>query len=76
MEELNVPTLILWGEADQYLPVEQLSIFEDLMPGAKTQVFGKCGHALHEECAERVNRAISQFLFDTSTTKDTSLGVL
>lgn len=62
MGEVKVPTLILWGKADQYLAVEQLAQFKASMPNVRTQILDGCGHSLHEECAERVNKLLISFL--------------
>lgn len=62
MRGMRVPTLILWGEKDQYLPVEQLTELKARMPNVRAQVLDQCGHALQEECADRVNRIVAEFL--------------
>lgn len=62
MKEASMPTLILWGIEDQYLPVTQLKQFKSGMPHAQTQVLDGCGHSLHEECTARVNDLLVRFL--------------
>lgn len=62
MGGVKVPTLILWGKEDQYLGVEQLAQFKSSMPNVRTQILDGCGHALQEECAERVNELLIRYL--------------
>ena len=56
-DRIDVPTLLLWGEHDQYLPAVYAEHWASLIPGARSVVFGACGHAPQVEkptafCAE------------------------
>jgi pyruvate dehydrogenase E2 component (dihydrolipoamide acetyltransferase) len=56
--ELAMPVQVIWGEADQVLPVGQA---EGLPEGFEIQRFAAAGHIAHMEKAAEVNAAIRQF---------------
>jgi haloalkane dehalogenase len=55
---LGVPTLVLWGQADEYLPVDYASRFADGIPGSELVLLEGVRHFLFEDepgrCAEEV----------------------
>jgi len=59
---LGQPTLILWGEQDQLIPLEAGKKFKDLIRGSRLVVFEKCGHAPQDEMPERFAKEVSEFL--------------
>lgn len=61
---ITVPTLVLWGEEDKVLPVEQAYIAEKILPNATLHIFKKCGHMPQIECAEEFNDLVINFLSD------------
>ena len=46
---LDMPTLILWGKDDSWIPVAQGYALEKAIPGSKLVVFDKAGHVPMEE---------------------------
>ncbi|MGE4106304.1 MAG: alpha/beta fold hydrolase [Bacteriovoracia bacterium] len=60
LSQLRVPTMILWGEADRIIPLEQGRIFKDLVPGAVFQSIAECGHLPQKECPQVVIQALHQ----------------
>ena len=62
MPQITIPTLVIWGKYDQYLDVSLAERFKKIMPNAEVVVLDKCGHSAHEECPDRVNKLISDFL--------------
>lgn len=44
LHRIDVPTLIVWGENDEVLPVAMQAEFLRLIPRAKTIVLPQCGH--------------------------------
>lgn len=54
LHRLAMPTLILWGEADRIIPVEQAAVWSNLIPNATVKTFAKTGHLLIDERAEVV----------------------
>jgi pimeloyl-ACP methyl ester carboxylesterase len=49
IRDLAVPTLILWGEADTFIPVAHAARFRDDIPGARLLVYPGVGHVPMEE---------------------------
>ena len=44
LHRIDVPTLLLWGEADRLYPKEYAEAFRRLIPGSRAVVFPECGH--------------------------------
>jgi pimeloyl-ACP methyl ester carboxylesterase len=62
LPEVDVPTLLLYGDADQRSPV---SVGEDLharMPGSKLVVLHGPGHVVNVEAPERFDEEVRRFL--------------
>jgi len=59
---IHAPTLILWGENDRIIPVEQAWIGEKLLPDARVYIFNNCGHMPQIECADEFNARVLDFL--------------
>ena len=62
LARLGVPTLILWGEHDDYAPVAGAHRFAREIPHAELVVLEDAGHFLQEDAPERVAREIGRFL--------------
>lgn len=62
MPQIKIPTLVIWGEYDQYLDVSLANRFKKTMPNAEVVIIDKCGHSAHEEHPGKVNKLISDFL--------------
>ena len=60
--EISVPTLILWGEEDQLIPVSSAAFFEARIPGATAIIYPGVGHLPMEEVPAEVARDIDAFL--------------
>lgn len=50
---LQIPTLILWGEEDNLIPVRSANWFADAIPGSRLIIYPKVGHVPMEEIAEQ-----------------------
>jgi pimeloyl-ACP methyl ester carboxylesterase len=59
---LRAPTLIVWGEADQLLPVTHAHTAHALIPGARLEIFPQCGHMPNMEDPDAFNRLVIEFL--------------
>ena len=62
LAELGVPTLILWGEQDEYLARDYASRFAREIPGAKLVLLGGVRHFLFEDEPERCAQEVIDFL--------------
>jgi pimeloyl-ACP methyl ester carboxylesterase len=59
---MNVPTLLLWGEDDQFAPVASARRFKRDMPHAELVVLEGVGHFLQEDAPDRVATELARFL--------------
>jgi haloalkane dehalogenase len=59
---LEVPTLILWGQQDEYLPLDYASRFAEQIPGSKLVLLEGVRHFLFEDEPERCGREVIAFL--------------
>lgn len=48
-ERLDMPTLILWGKEDTWIPISKAYLLEKLIPEAKLKIFENAGHIPMEE---------------------------
>lgn len=55
-------TLLLWGEADQIVPLAVAHYLHRHLPDARLEVIPRAGHLVLEEQPERANEAILRFL--------------
>ncbi len=60
--EITAPTMVLWGEEDQLIPVAHAERFRGALPDAKIIVYPDAGHNPHAEVPELVNRDIIDFV--------------
>ncbi len=59
---LEVPTLILWGQRDEYLPVDYASRFAREIPGSKLVLLEDVRHFLFDDEPERCAQEVIDFL--------------
>jgi haloalkane dehalogenase len=59
---LEVPTLILWAQQDEYLPLDYASRFAEQIPGSKLVLLEGVRHFLFEDEPERCGREVIAFL--------------
>ena len=64
LAQLGVPTLLLWGENDDYAPVSGAHRFQKEIPQAELVVVEGAGHFVMEDEPERVGSEIAGFLAD------------
>jgi pimeloyl-ACP methyl ester carboxylesterase len=63
LEEIEVPTLIVWGRNDRVVPVPAALSYEKLIgDNAELAIFDHCGHVPQIERPERFNRLLEGFL--------------
>jgi non-heme chloroperoxidase len=68
LREIDVPTLILWGERDPLFPREEQERLAEAIPGASLKVYPDTGHAVHWDRPEWVARDLEEFMKDTRPT--------
>lgn len=59
---IRTPTLIVWGDEDEVIPVRNGKWLHDEIPGSRLLIFPRCGHCPHMEYPQETLRAILEFL--------------
>jgi pimeloyl-ACP methyl ester carboxylesterase len=62
LKRLDVPTLIIWGAKDRWVPVADGFRFQNDIKGAKLAIFENLGHAPMEENPKATAAAVAEFL--------------
>lgn len=62
LERLEVPTLVLWGEEDAFIPSELAERFGDVLPMASVALLPGCSHFLPEEAPETIGPLMFEYL--------------
>lgn len=60
--KIAIPSLILWGEEDQWIPVEKGEILHRLIPDSRLQIIPDSGHLVIEEAPDILVEAILAFV--------------
>jgi pimeloyl-ACP methyl ester carboxylesterase len=58
---IQQPTLLLWGENDQEIPLADGERLHEEIPGSRLIVFLNCGHLPHEEYPEAFTNVVIDF---------------
>jgi pimeloyl-ACP methyl ester carboxylesterase len=58
----EVPTLLVWGEEDEVVPVAEAERLQDRIPTAALAVLPGCGHLVAEDAAPTVATLLVEFL--------------
>lgn len=58
---LTQPTLLLWGDTDREVPLQDGERLHEAIPGSRLIVFRYCGHLPHEEYPEHFTQVVSEF---------------
>ncbi len=61
----EVPTLIIWGDADPIIPVEHARAAHASIPGSRLEIFEGVGHYPHCEAPERFVEVLTDFIETT-----------
>lgn len=62
LNALDVPTLILWGAKDRWIPPAHAAEFTRRIPGARSIMYDGLGHIPMEEAPQRVLQDLHAFL--------------
>jgi pimeloyl-ACP methyl ester carboxylesterase len=67
LEEIEVPTLIVWGRQDRVVPVPAAFAYQQRIgENAELIIFDRCGHVPQIERPVRFNRVLEEFLSGNS----------
>lgn len=72
LPRLQMPILLLWGKQDRMVPPQLAPIFARMNPKIELIEMEQAGHCLHDECPQRFNPLILQWLalhFDLPQTR-------
>lgn len=58
---IKLPTLLLWGDRDPEVPLENGRRLHDRIEDSRLFVFKECGHLPHEEYPEEFTRLVTDF---------------
>jgi pimeloyl-ACP methyl ester carboxylesterase len=62
LHRVSVPTLILWGTDDKFLPCQYAEAWRERIPGATVEMIRACGHLPHIEKAHVTAARILRFV--------------
>jgi abhydrolase domain-containing protein 14 len=62
LARINVPTLVVWGERDNLIPVHQADVLAGAIPGARKHVLAGAGHACYLDAPAAFHQALLNFL--------------
>jgi len=62
LSQIDTPTLVISGDDDQIVPVENSRRLAKEIPNATLSILENCGHLPQEECPEAFLRTIEKFL--------------
>ncbi|WP_109480656.1 alpha/beta fold hydrolase [Paraburkholderia sp. C35] len=74
LSSIDVPTLVLWGAKDRWIPPAHAAEFTRRIPGAQSVMYDGLGHIPMEEAPQRVLQDLRAF-FASHPTGSTSLQV-
>ena len=62
LEQIQQPTLVMWGKQDKWIPASHLQKFTDRIPGAEAIMYDNCGHLPMEELPQQSAADVRTFL--------------
>ena len=69
-KSIKIPTLILWGEQDKWIPLQQGKELNHLIPSSKMKIIPNSGHLVIEEKYEELVTEIKAFISKKTTGTD------
>lgn len=61
LQRIAVPTVLVWGDRDTFLPAGSFEFFRDNLPGAEKHILKNCGHLPQREAPRRVVQIVREF---------------
>jgi pimeloyl-ACP methyl ester carboxylesterase len=61
---ITQPAMLLWGDNDREVPLENGECLQEKLPNSRLLVFAECGHLPHEEYPEEFTKVVTGFLRD------------
>ncbi len=66
----HVPTLIIWGAQDPFIPVSHAITAHEAIPGSRLEIFEDIGHYPHCEAPERFIKVLVDFMASTKAAQE------
>ena len=66
LPRVRVPTLVIWGDDDRWIPPAHAERFASAIPGARAVLVASCGHMPQEEKPAEVVRRVLELLDEAS----------
>ncbi len=60
--DVSIPVLIISGEDDKIIPLEQSIQLSEEIPGARIETIPNCGHVPQEECPQEFMTLVEEFI--------------
>ena len=60
--DIRVPTLIVWGTDDQWLPADHAQRLAEAIPNSTLEFIERAGHLIQEDCPAELTRTINRWL--------------
>jgi pimeloyl-ACP methyl ester carboxylesterase len=70
LDDVKVPTLIVWGERDSIIPTRDADEFERLIADSRKVVMEDCGHIPMAERPQAFNDLLVEFLAEEGRAED------
>lgn len=64
LKELEIPTLILWGKHDNWIPVSHAYRFDRILPNSKLKIYENAGHIPMEEIPNQTATDVLNFIME------------
>jgi pimeloyl-ACP methyl ester carboxylesterase len=62
LDRITIPTLVISGDDDRWVPTAQSVRLAGELPDAELAVIPDCGHVAQEECPEEFTESVTAFL--------------
>ncbi|WP_102346343.1 alpha/beta fold hydrolase [Bacillus sp. Marseille-P3661] len=66
LHRIDVPTLLAWGETNEFIPVEYGNAYKELISHADLVMIPECGHLPQIEQPELLYSKVASFLYDNT----------
>jgi pimeloyl-ACP methyl ester carboxylesterase len=67
----RMPTLIIWGDRDNIIPISHALAAHEAIPGSRLEVIEGAGHFPHAEEPARFVEIVSEFILTTEPSRIT-----
>ncbi len=62
LHRITVPTLLIWGDSDKFIPPPYGPAFHELIPGSRLLILEQCGHVPQVEKTDEFVEAVTGFI--------------